>query len=164
MSCTTMIAHGHLIQTVLTPHCLSTNSARSTEIMSLGLTKISRERRVDLRQIRLFIQADNCAKEVKNGTTLRHFGYQVARRKLHSCQLCFLQSGHSHEDIDQLFSNLRSWLSQQPELHTPECFRSSLSEYYANPRHREHEKIRSVVIMDKFRDWNFASDRFSQKC
>lgn len=158
MSCTTMIAHGHLVLSVLTPHCIPANSSRSTEIMSLGMTKISRERNVDFRRIRLNIQADNCSKEVKNACSLRHFAYQVAKKRLHSCQLSFLQSGHSHEDVDSLFSNLRAWLSQHPELHTPDCFRSCLTEYFANPRHRDHEKLRSVVMMDKYRDWNFASN------
>lgn len=153
MACTSMLVHGHLVLTVLTPHCISTNSSRSAEILSCGLTTLSVESRIDLRNIVLHVQADNCSKEAKNNCLLRHFSFQIALRKLFACQLSFLSSGHSHEDIDAMFSNLRAWLARFPELPTPEAFRDCLGGFFGDAKHRPHEKLRKVLLMDKFRDW-----------
>lgn len=154
MACTSVLVHGHMALTVLTQHCLSTNSSRSAEILSSALTTLSIERRVDFRQIMLHVQADNCSKECKNNCLLRHFAFQIALKKLRGCQLSFLSSGHSHEDIDGMFSNLRAWLARHDELWDPESFQSCLPHYFDDPSHRPHEKIRKVIRMDRFRDWS----------
>ena len=156
MACTSLIMHGHQVLTVLTPHCISTNSSRSAEILSHGLTALTLERRVDLRNIFLHVQGDNCSKECKNNCLLRHFSFQIGLRKLHGAQLSFLSSGHSHEDVDAMFSNLRAWLARFPELWTPEAFRDCLKQFFDDPKHRPYEKLRTVLLMDKFRDWTLA--------
>ena len=143
-----VLVHGHMALTVLTQHCISTNSSRSAEILSSALTTLSIE------QIMLHVQADNCSKECKNNCLLRHFAFQIALKKLRGCQLSFLSSGHSHEDIDGMFSNLRAWLARHDELWDPESFQSCLQHYFDDPSHRPHEKIRKVIRMDRFRDWS----------
>lgn len=153
MACTSLLAHGHLVLNVLTHHCISTTSSRTAEIVSYAMSKLALERRIDFRRIMLCIQADNASKEAKNNTLLRHFAWQVALRKLKGCQLTFLSSGHSHEDIDSLFSNLRAWLSRHSDLWTPEAFRQCLDEYFQDPSHRPYEKIRETIRMDRYRDW-----------
>lgn len=156
MACTTLLVHGHLSLTVLTHHCISTNSSRTAEILSHGMSKLAHERRIDFRQIVLHIQADNCSKECKNNCLLRHCAWQVALRRLKATQISFLISGHSHEDIDSLFSNLRAWLSQFPELPTPESFRDCLEKYFSDRKHRPDETLRDIIRMNRFRDWTLV--------
>ena len=153
MACTSMLAHGHMVLTVLSHHAISTNSSRTTEILSYALSKLPQEKRIDFRHIILHIQGDNCSKECKNNTLLRHFAWQIAMRKLKGCQMSFLSSGHSHEDIDSMFSNLRAWLSQFPDLHTPARFCDCLERYFSIKKNRANEPLRDTIRMDRFRDW-----------
>ena len=148
-----MLVHGHLALTVLSHHAISINSSRTAEILSYGLSKLSREKRIDFRHIFLHIQGDNCSKECKNNTLIRHFGWQIAMRKLKGCQLSFLSSGHSHEDIDAMCSNLRAWLFQFPDLHAPECFCGCLEKCFSVLKHCANEPLRDTIRMDRFRDW-----------
>lgn len=67
--------------------------------------------------------------------------------------MSFLSSGHSHEDVDGMFSNIRAWLARHPELWCPEDFKSCLEQFFDVRTHRPHETFRKVVMMSKFRDW-----------
>lgn len=155
MSCTGFLIHGHMMLTVLTHGALTCNSSRTVEVVSHALTELTRRREkpLDLRYAALHLQADNSAKECKNQTLLRHLGAQVALGKLGSAQLSFLSSGHSHEDIDGLFSLLRSWIQRTPEMWTPEAYRQCLESFFDKPEHRPYEKMRKVIQMSSFRDW-----------
>ena len=155
MSCTGFLIHGHMMLTVLTHGSLTCNSSRTVEVVSHALTELTRrrERPLDLRYACLHLQADNCVKECKNQTLLRHLGAQVALGKLGAAQLSFLSSGHSHEDIDALFSLLRSWIQRTPEMWTPTAYRECLEAFFDKPEHRPYEKHRKVIQMSTFRDW-----------
>ena len=152
LSSTTLLIHGHVALTVLSPHFVSCNSSRSTEILSHGLSLVSRDG-VDLRGTHLQIQGDNCSKELKNNCILLWAAQQVAMRRLGSCTASFLTSGHSHEDIDGLFSNYSAWLDRMGDLETPQAFRRALERFMAVPEHREYERIKKVMMMSRFRDW-----------
>ena len=152
MHCTTFLLHGLLCLTVLSPHSVSCNSSRTAEIVSHGLSILS-QKMVDFRHAFLHLQADNASKECKNQCLLRHLGFQIALRKLRGAQMSFLTSGHSHEDVDGLFSLLRAWLQRTPELHTPRAFQDRLQAFFDVPSHRAYEKYRPVVMMSRFRDW-----------
>ena len=153
MACTSMLIHGHVAFTALTHHCLSTNSSRTAEILSAGMTFLSKMSRIDFSKIFLSLQADNASKEVKNNCMVRHLSMQIALGRLRGAQMCFLSSGHSHEDIDAMFSTIRNWLGRYAELLTPESFVQALDDFFQVPEHRSNEKFRSVILMSKFRDW-----------
>ena len=152
LTSTTMILHGHSVVTALSPSNCSSNSSRTAEIVSYSLTLASKS--VDLRPVTLSLQGDNCPRELKNNTLLRVLAGWVARSRLKAAELSFLTSGHSHEDIDAHFSNIRSWINSNGEMHTPESFRSHIQNYFNDPTHRPYEKQRQVVMMNCFRDWN----------
>eukprot|EP00058_Branchiostoma_floridae_P005491 XP_002590979.1 hypothetical protein BRAFLDRAFT_69470 [Branchiostoma floridae] len=67
----------------------------------------------------LFIQADNCYRENKNKYMLAFLDMLVHMRIFREIQLSFLMVGHTHEDIDQMFSRVADKLRHQ-EAHTPE--------------------------------------------
>ena len=156
MSCTALILHGHMVLTVLTPGSIPSNSSRTVEVVSHALTLLSRkpQKALDLRQAFFHIQADNASKECKNQCLARHLGMQVALHKLKGAQMSFLASGHSHEDIDAMFSVLRTWIGRTSEIWTPESYKQCLQAFFDDPQHRPYEQYREVVMMSTFRDWN----------
>lgn len=58
----------------------------------------------------LFIQADNCWRENKNQTVFAFCAWLVAHNLFKEVRFSFLIKGHTHEDIDQLFVALATYL------------------------------------------------------
>jgi len=52
----------------------------------------------------LFIQLDNCSRENKNRYLLSYIEYLVSRKRFECIEVSFLPVGHTHEDVDQVFS------------------------------------------------------------
>ena len=121
------------------------------ELISLGLTNLSKQ--LDLTKVFLNVQADNCVKEVKNNTVLRMLAMWICLGKLTGGELTFLTSGHSHEDIDALFSLLRGWIEAHKEIWSPQAFQQCIQSFYDDSRHRPYEPSRAVVSLTRFRDW-----------
>lgn len=147
---TAIIWHGHGVTINLSPHYLSTNSSRSCELVANGMSTLGRS--LDMSCIHLHLQSDNCSKETKNNGMIRMVGTWVGLGKLQSAELDYLQSGHSHEDVDCMFSQLRTWIEGNPELETPEKFQTCLQEFFRDST-RPHEKSRTVQMVTRFRDW-----------
>lgn len=59
---------------------------------------------------KLCLQMDNCARENKNQYVLAYLSWLVQRQVFQEVELSFLPVGHTHEDIDQLFSRLAVYL------------------------------------------------------
>ena len=155
LTSTTLILHGHSVSINLSPHHCTANSSRSCELVANGLTMLGRS--VDLRSCVLSLQADNCTKEAKNNTLFRAMALWVSQSKIKAGELGFLSSGHSHEDIDAMFSLLRSWLASHQELWTPEQFRDCLQEWLSNKERRPLEqRHRQVNYVTQYRDWTLV--------
>jgi len=58
----------------------------------------------------LYVQMDNCTRENKNKWVLAYLSWLVQRGVFETIELSFLPVGHTHEDIDQLFSRLAVYL------------------------------------------------------
>ena len=111
------------------------------------------EQGFDLRSTHLHLQGDNASKELKNNAVLMWAASQVGLRRLQQCTVSFLSSGHSHEDVDAVFSNMSTWLNRAPELLTPNAFRTSLEGFLNEEGTRPHEPLKRATIMSRFRDW-----------
>ena len=156
MSTTSCLIHGHAAFTALTHHCLSCNSSRTCEIVSAAISFLLKHRRIDMSKVVLSVQADNCSKEAKNNGVIRHLAMMVGNGRLGGAQMCFLSSGHSHEDIDAMFGTFRNWLSRYQEILTPAAFVDALDDFFKVPAHRADENFRKVMQMNKWRDWTLA--------
>ena len=53
---------------------------------------------------KLFVQLDNCSRENKNHYVMGYFEFLVATKVYRSVEVGFIPVGHTHEDIDQAFS------------------------------------------------------------
>jgi hypothetical protein len=65
-----------------------------------------------------YLQADNCYAENKNWVLLAFLSLLVAKKIFHHIYLNFHMVGHTHEDIDRLFSPLQTKMKQS-SVHTP---------------------------------------------
>lgn len=72
---------------------------------------------------------------------------------LASASLATLRSGHSHEDIDQVFGRLASWMQGRPVAQCPHDFVPLINEFLAEGDF-PHEPFRLAFEMNRVRDWN----------
>ncbi|KIC70666.1 hypothetical protein DB44_GU00020 [Candidatus Protochlamydia amoebophila] len=66
----------------------------------------------------LYLQADNCAAENKNVYMLAFLSLLVSLDIFQEVYLSFLLVGHTHEDINQLFSTAQTKFHTS-SIHTP---------------------------------------------
>ena len=152
LTCTGLICHGRSVSIVLADQTVAKGSNFTIEILLHTLDKLTRAG-VDLRNAEINVQCDNCSKEAKSNAVLRMLGLLVAKRRIGSARLQSLQSGHSHEDIDQFFSLLGSYLSTKKELYTPEDVLEALRSYLAVPSVRPQEPAKETYMVSATRDW-----------
>jgi hypothetical protein len=108
---------------------------------------------IDMSTVELIVQADNCIREIKNNTVLRFLATMVGKRRLRRAELRCLVTGHSHEDIDQIFGHLATFIARHPTLHTPRDFIETVEKFMQQPGFRSHEPVHHVVKLDNVRDW-----------
>ena len=153
---TAVIAHGHATHLFCSEGFIKKDSSWTVELLAHAIHKVAEGGR-DLRGTTLVIQSDNCCRENKNNTVLRWLGGLVATNRFVCGVARFLQSGHSHEDIDQYFSSLTTEIERHRELHVPKCFQRMLKTFMAeNPGLRSNEKDSYVHKVDQVRDWPLA--------
>ena len=154
MDCTGLICHGHMVMIAFAePHIIK-GANWTVELLMYALRRLT-ESGLDLRQYEVILQSDNATRECKNNSCLRALSYLTSRGSVRCARVSYLASGHSHEDIDQFFSLLGSFLSHDGgEMHTPSEFMSKLRQYLGNPSVRPLEKLREVVKIDQLREWH----------
>lgn len=156
LDATAFIIHGYLIFVGLSETFTKKDSSWSTELLYHSLDLLSKQ--IDLREVDLVLQSDNCIRETKNNTLTRAAAYLVGTRRCRTFTLKFLMSGHSHEDIDQMFSMFSNVIEQNKELHTPLDFVKLLRDYFGNKDVRPNEPHRFVEKVDIVRHWNFSEN------
>ena len=149
------IAHGRTLVMILGHGNVAKDSSWSCELLLHVLDRCC-ARGEDLRNSTLYIQGDNCSRELKNNSLLRLASTLVGLRRVKNIQIRFLETGHSHEDIDGFFAQVKSWIERETELLTPDAFRSSLMRFLNDPAVRPHEPDREVSLVDAVRDWNLG--------
>ena len=98
---TTLIVHGHCVITGLSPPNTPGGGSRTMELIAYAMTKPLKY--VQWSNVFLCLEADNCSKELKHQTSLRMLASMIAQCQLRGCEYNYLQSGHSHEDVDAFF-------------------------------------------------------------
>ncbi len=120
------------------------DSSWTTDVVAHVLEVIKKEfPELDTRQCHLALHGDNSSKGLKNNTILRLLASMVGCHRLQECSLNTLQAGHSHEDIDQLFSGLA----------TPAEIVASIQRWLDLPSTRPLEKVKKVFKVDQNRAW-----------
>jgi len=79
----------------------------------------------------LYLQLDNCSGENKNRYVFGYLSYLIHRGIFQEIYINFLPVGHTHEDIDRLFSVLPDFRTKWECFH-PDDFPSLLKQAYAS--------------------------------
>ncbi|CAE7708093.1 cofG [Symbiodinium sp. CCMP2592] len=148
---TTVICHGHFVLMVLSNHDMPKNSSVMVEIMAHCLSRLSSTCR--LADVSLHVQSDNTVREMKNNPFIKWMAAMTGQGVVREASLQNLRSGHSHEDVDQLFGSCATYLaSKGRHAETPEDLLKLLEAFLRNLP-RPHEAGRFVVKLDGARDW-----------
>jgi hypothetical protein len=99
----------------------------------------------------LYLQADNCYSENKNTYMLAFLSLLVKMQLVQNIYLHFLPVGHTHEDIDQLFSTLQNDAKRR-SLHTVESLHDLItSSYLSDADTMPH--IHELTTVWDFKSW-----------
>ena len=132
---TACIVHGHCVILAISDPRLHKDSSAICDLVAHTLGRLSNGG-CDLRRAEFILQADNTARESKNNSVIRMLASFVCAKRLGRAELRFLQSGHSHEDVDGFFSHVASSLEQENELHLPSDFAEKLRRFLRQPQAR----------------------------
>ncbi len=156
LTCTAALVHGFATVIVLAEPYVHQTSSWSCDVVAHCLHILAQVPELDLSQCELVVFGDNSSKELKNNSICRLLGALCNCYKIKRGELRTLESGHSHEDLDQTFSILSSHLAGVEELHTPEQYRRSIQEWLDSPRVRTTEPRKLVHLVNQVRSWNLA--------
>ena len=150
------LLHGFMMFFALSSHLYPKDSSVMNEIIAHLLTEVGKK--VRLSDHHVHIVADNTSRETKNSTTVRMLSALTSHRLIQGATLHNLRSGHSHEDIDQVFGSAALFLVRHARrVETPDQFVSVMQKFCATA-HRPFEPDRLVVKLDQHRDWIFGFD------
>lgn len=110
--------HGFGLTFFVSQECMPKNSETSVEATSRVLNDVYRESSCKL-PLTLHVQHDGTPREAKNQYYCRYLISLVVLRVFRQTCISFLRPGHSHEDLDQVFSQVGSMLSHS-EFATPD--------------------------------------------
>lgn len=102
---------------------------------------------ISMRPTTLYLQADNCWAENKNIYVFAFLCFLIKLDVFTDIYYNFLPTGHTHEDIDQLFSVLQT-KSREKSIHTP----TSLT-HFLEAAYQTEESIPSVSHVDIVWNW-----------
>ena len=147
------LCHGHHVGLYVSEFNLAKDSNTSCEVLAHTLHTLA-ESGVDISACRVVCQADNTCREVKNGIVMRMMAALTSDGIIGEGQLSFLRTGHSHEDVDQLFGRIADYVkthlrSAQSSSDVVECLESFVKQV-----DRPFERKRFVVKLDATRNWS----------
>ena len=150
---TGVIAHGYFTLFSVSAQDLPKDSSTMIELVGHCLTLL-RNQGVDLRCAAVTVQCDNTPREMKNNPFVKFLAYCVSTGILMRATLSSLRTGHSHEDIDQLFGQLAKYLVSRCRFAgSISDFVSVISNFMDTAMKRPHERGRYCVQLDQTRNW-----------
>ena len=149
---TAVIAHGHFVLIAVSDHDMPKNSNCMCEILGHVWSRL-RMNGIDTTRLRFRVQRDNTSRECKNNIVLAFLASLTARGLAAGTTLSCLRSGHSHEDVDQMFGKLAGWMSSNGRYaRHPDDFMQLIRQWLCELK-RPYEKDRYCIKVDQLRDW-----------
>lgn len=150
---TAVVAHGHFTFFSVSAQDVPKDSTTMIEILSHSLTLLQKKG-VELHKTAVTIQSDNTSREFKNNPVVKWMASLVANNIVPKISLKTLRTGHSHEDIDQIFGILARHLSTKARFaSTPLDFCSIIQKWQEDFLKRPYEQGRYTTVLDQTRDW-----------
>ena len=123
----------------------------SIEIFAHTLALLAQK--VDIKQLDIQLQCDNTSRELKNNHVFRYAAGLVSAGVVKSVRVSCLRTGHSHEDVDQLFGQIAAHLKGLRFGLTSTDFLESLADFSRRKMQRPFEADRYVFKLDSVREW-----------
>lgn len=150
--------HGHRLGFWVSDEDLRKDSTTQQEVLSRTLSDVYQ--RFQSLPLGLALQQDNCYREGKDRHIISHMILLVALRCFKFCVCSYLRPGHSHEDLDQAFSQQASLICRHT-FDTPEqvveildsCCRPSEPSEQARKRHKNHKVEAAAYKLDEVAEW-----------
>ena len=160
---TGVLVHGHAMLFALSEANVAKDSNSSIELLSHALTLVQRQGH-DLSKFRVTVQCDNTCRELKNNQCMRYLAALVSNKVVRAARIRNLRSGHSHEDIDQIFGTCaKSIVASCNKAESSADFLRHLQEFVtALPR--TYEEGRYAVRLERARDWRLAYSQRLRSC
>ena len=158
LRCNACIMHGLEVLVVVSRADFPKSTNVTCEIVAHMLTR-ARARGLDLRHVKVHLQLDNTSSSNKNVVLLRFLAYLVGAGFVREAEADFLRKGHTHEDIDQFFGMVASWLVRQRYLETPEDFVKAVQRFLDTldgrpwPQDRAHRRAASATQVHDWKAW-----------
>lgn len=147
-----VIAHGWCLNLYLSESNMPKDSNTCMEMLSHTLSIIKRKG-CPLAEATVCIQADNTSREVKNGPTMRWVCSLVSDNLIKDGGLSFLRTGHSHEDIDQVFGQCADFVRRKlPTALSSADLQAGLN-IFLEKLDRPFEPDRGCYKLDDARHW-----------
>jgi hypothetical protein len=125
-----VIAHGVGSWVYTMSERLAADSNLTIEVLQRVLIAVEKKR--GRLPKRLCLQMDNCTRENKNKYVLGYLSWLVERGIFESIELSFLPVGHTHEDIDQMFSRIAVYLRGHNAFHQYDLAKAVKAAYTQN--------------------------------
>ena len=151
---TCAICHGYFIAFSVSTPDMPKDSSTMVELFSHCLTLLQDKHNVDLRRSSIILQTDNTPREFKNNMMLRYMAWLISNGVLSSVSLRCLRTGHSHEDVDQVFGQLAKHLVHRVRsVASPLEYVSRIQSWLDSGLKRDFEKGRYCFLLDQARNW-----------
>jgi hypothetical protein len=147
-----VILHGWLTLMTVGEADLPKDSNCTIDLINRTLQQLNDDK-VDLTGYDIHVQMDNCCRENKCNPVFRYMALLVAMRCVRSFSASFLQTGHSHEDIDALFSSVAVHVAREKRLEEPADFVETLRSFLASTKVRPFEAKSFAEKVDSVLDW-----------
>ena len=148
-----ILCHGFFQAYVLTDPDVRKSGSTTCEIVSWTLTLLVKKHNVDLTTSHVHLQLDNASGENKNNTVFQFAAYLALRGLCASTSVGFLQSGHTHEDIDMEHGAAARYLARKlPVALTLDSFVGAMRSFLAQ-RQRANEKAFYAARLNVVHDW-----------
>jgi hypothetical protein len=105
----------------------------------------------------LYLQLDNCCRENKNKAFMAYLAWLVKRKIFTEIHLSFLPVGHTHEDIDQLFSRIAIYLKNNNALTIDELHEACIKGFRKNDWAGSDTQCTHIESITSWKEWLFCN-------
>ena len=143
------LVHGRGAWVYTMSHRFPADPNVTIEVLQRVLTDLSEESGGPLPK-KLYLQLDNCVRENKNRAVMAYLCWLVQRRIFKEIHVSFLPVGHTHEDIDQVWSRTSIQLKGQNVCCEEELFTLIKGSF----RHAGHKaRCGSLDTVANMKEW-----------
>ena len=152
---TAAMAHGHAILFFLQPEELTHGADGYCETLCQTIEHVSQALGPQPLPRHLVLQVDNTVSQAKNGFVGAFCAYVVAKQMFQTVTMNYLMVGHTHEDIDQVFSLLVSQVVRRYRYETVQDLKQYMEAVLGPAFQAKGEAFKAIELnsVRKFTDW-----------